>query len=170
MFLKAVAKRKWRGYAIYMKQSLSIVIGLIIIAVVIFFALQYSNTGQDAVTSPSPVVTQNQSAQTVPSTLPDVSPSPSSTAKTMAISIDDQGFTPSTVTIAAGTTVVFTNNGQALHWPASDPHPIHTDLSGFDARKGLTTGESYSFTFSKTGTFGMHDHLNSSMKGTIVVK
>lgn len=157
-----------------MKQSLYIIIGLIIIAAVVFFALRYSTTSQDAlVASPSPTmasVGQNEFTQTAPLATPNVSPAPGAVEKTMAISIDDTGFTPSMVNIAAGTTVTFTNNGQALHWPASDPHPVHTGLPGFDAKRGLSTGETYSYTFDKPGTFGMHDHLNASLKGSVVVK
>lgn len=98
---------------------------------------------------------------------PTASENPAATANT--ISISDTGFSPATVTVKSGTTVTFMNNGQALHWPASNPHPVHTDLSGFDAQKGLATGESYSFTFTKTGTWGFHDHLNAAMKGSVVV-
>lgn len=89
--------------------------------------------------------------------------------KTITISIDDTGFTPATVTVAAGTGVTFINNGQGAHWPASDPHPIHTGLPGFDAKRRLATGETYSFTFDKVGTWSFHDHLSPSTKGTIVV-
>lgn len=155
-----------------MKQSLSIVIGLIVIAAVIFFALRFSNTGPQTaqVTPTSTPVAGSGFTQLAPSISPEVSPSPSAKAKPMSVSIDDEGFTPATVTIPVGTTVTFTNNGQALHWPASDPHPVHTGLAGFDAKKGLATGATYSFTFNKAGTFGMHDHLNASVKGTIVVK
>ncbi|MBI3251353.1 MAG: hypothetical protein HYZ62_00405, partial [Candidatus Andersenbacteria bacterium] len=67
--------------------------------------------------------------------------------KAATISITDTGFEPAQVTVAPGATVTFVNNGQALHWPASAPHPTHTALPGFDAKKGLATGESYSFTF-----------------------
>ncbi len=155
-----------------MKQSLSIVIGLIVIAAVVLIALRYSSTSQQVV-QPTPTTTPvvgSGLTQIAPSTLPDVSPSPSTEVKAMSISIGDEGFTPSTVTIPVGTTVTFTNNGQALHWPASDPHPVHTGLAGFDAKRGLATGETYSYTFTKAGTFGMHDHLNASLKGSIVVK
>lgn len=157
-----------------MKQYLSILVGVIIIAAVVFFALQYTNTGEEDLTATPTVIplTQNEFTEVAPSTTPEttVSPTASPAAKSVSVSIEDTGFTPATVTIPVGTTVVFTNNGQALHWPASDPHPVHTDLPGFDAKKGLATGETYSFTFTKAGTFGVHDHLNARMKGSIVVQ
>jgi plastocyanin len=54
-------------------------------------------------------------------------------------------------------------------WVASNPHPAHTDYSAFDAKKGYAPGESYSYTFTETGTFPFHDHLHSSLGGTIIV-
>ncbi len=88
----------------------------------------------------------------------------------MTVSITDTGFEPSKVTIPVGTTVVFVNNGQALHWPASGVHPTHEILPGFDAKRGLATGDTYSFTFEQKGSWPMHDHLNPRTTGTIVVE
>jgi plastocyanin len=85
------------------------------------------------------------------------------------ISLTASGFSPSTVTVKKGTTVIFKNNDTRVHWPASDPHPTHTDLPGFDALKGLSPGQTYSYTFTKVGRFKMHDHLNPGIRGTITV-
>lgn len=86
------------------------------------------------------------------------------------ISIDDTGFTPSDVTISAGDTVKFINNGQAPHWPASDVHPTHEVLPDFDSERGLQTGESYSYTFTEAGSWDFHDHLRPSFTGTVTVQ
>lgn len=91
-------------------------------------------------------------------------------AKEVTVSMTDTGFEPAQVSVAAGTTVVFVNNGQALHWPASAPHPQHTGLPGFDANKGLATGETYSFVFDKVGRWGFHDHLNTKLFGAVTVE
>lgn len=104
-------------------------------------------------------------------TPPFVSPVPTSSPQAAAvISIMDTGFEPSAITVTAGTTVTFVNNGQAAHWPASDPHPTHTALPGFDAKRALATGETYSFVFSKVGQWGFHDHLHSQLHGTVTVQ
>ncbi len=89
---------------------------------------------------------------------------------TVAVSIDDAGFSEETITVLAGTTIVFTNNGQGLHQVASDPHPTHTNVPGLDSKKGLATGETFSFTFENAGTFTVHDHLAPSHKATIIVQ
>lgn len=60
-------------------------------------------------------------------------------------------------------TVTFTGSNL---WVASDPHPIHTDLPGFDPRK---VQESFSFTFDRVGEWGFHNHLRPSDTGTIIV-
>lgn len=114
--------------------------------------------------------TRGMFVQTAPSTTPESSDKPSTTSQDPVIEMTDNGFSPAELTITSGTTVTFINKGQALHWPASDPHPIHTDLSGFDAKRGLESGDIYRFTFEKIGTFGMHDHLDASFKGVVTVK
>lgn len=102
-----------------------------------------------------------------------VGPSPvveTSPVAEATISIDETGFSPKTTTVKAGTKVTFANNGQALHWPASAIHPTHQLLPGFDALRGLATGETYSFTFTKTGSWNCHDHLNPQFTCTVVVE
>lgn len=85
------------------------------------------------------------------------------------VEVDETGFIPQTVTVVQGTKVVFVNNGQALHWPASDVHPTHEELPGFDAMHGLQTGETYSYTFDQVGDWSCHDHLMPEHTCTINV-
>lgn len=86
------------------------------------------------------------------------------------VSMTSTGFSPATLTVKAGSTVTFQNDDTANHWIASNPHPTHTALPGFDAKKVIAPGASYSYTFTQTGTWSYHDHLNSEMTGTIVVE
>lgn len=86
------------------------------------------------------------------------------------VEITAAGFSPSTLRIKANTTVTFINRDSAPHWPASGVHPTHQICPGFDALKGLATGETYSFTFTEVKTCPMHDHLNPSITGSIVVE
>ncbi|MBI1833589.1 MAG: cupredoxin domain-containing protein [Candidatus Andersenbacteria bacterium] len=169
--------------------TITAVVGVVIIvAVASMFAFRTPAEAPAVTPTPgfqdatAPASDSGQFIQLQPSTTPNTSLLPSvspaagttqqntTTAESIAISIDDTGFTPRTVSIASGTTVVFTNNGQAKHWPASDVHPTHQALPGFDAKHGLETGETYSFTFIKTGSWNMHDHLNPSATGIITVQ
>ena len=86
------------------------------------------------------------------------------------VRITDDGFDPSTLTVSSGTTVTFENESSDDSWPASDVHPTHQLYPGFDAKKPLLSGDSYSFTFTKAGSWGYHNHLEPDVKGTIVVQ
>lgn len=80
------------------------------------------------------------------------------------------GFSPAVLSIALGDTVTFTNKSAGAFWPASNPHPIHTDYPEFDAKTEIANGKTYEFTFTKAGEWGYHNHLNPKMMGVIVVK
>jgi plastocyanin len=86
------------------------------------------------------------------------------------VDITSSGFSPSSITVHAGDYVQFVNKDSAPHWPASNPHPTHTDLPGFDAKKALATGGTYRFQFVKVGTWGYHDHMNPATHGQVVVQ
>ena len=86
------------------------------------------------------------------------------------VKITDNGFEPSTLTIKSGDTVQFENDSSDDAWPASNVHPTHLLYRGFDAKKPLLPGDSYSFTFTKVGSWGYHNHLEPDTQGTIVVK
>lgn len=125
-----------------------------------------------AVTDPAVGTTMPVPGTNTPETeVVDVPTAPPVATKTVTVNYTGSGFSPNTVTINAGDTVRFVNTGQtAAVWPASNPHPIHTDAPGFDARRPLDTGGSYSFTFTRAGTFGYHNHLNLAQTGTVVVR
>ncbi|HEY7147894.1 MAG TPA: cupredoxin domain-containing protein [Gaiellaceae bacterium] len=86
------------------------------------------------------------------------------------VKFTDNGFEPSTLTINSGDTVKFENDSSDDFWPASNVHPTHLLYPGFDAKKPILSGDSYSFTFTKVGSWGYHNHLEPDVQGTIVVK
>jgi len=85
------------------------------------------------------------------------------------INYDGKSFSPSALNIKLGDIVIFQNNSSTGFWPASDPHPVHTSYSGFDAKSAIAAGEKWQFVFEKAGTWGFHDHLNPSALGTVTV-
>lgn len=97
-------------------------------------------------------------------------PTPPVTSKTVTVEYEATGFSSVSIEINVGDTVSFVNKGTKNFWPASDPHPTHTDYPEFDAKKNIAPGETYSFTFTKTGVWGYHNHLNPAQKGTVIVK
>lgn len=120
--------------------------------------------------TPSPAVTPTTPPSPSPS--PSLSPLPteSPTAQTHEIIILSSGFEPSQLTINKGDTVRFINKDDSPHWPASGIHPVHQLCPGFDALKGLSTNETYEFTFTEAKGCPMHDHLNPSVSGKITVQ
>lgn len=136
---------------------ISAAVALIAIGAAIWvYANRDENTG-----APEPATNQSQETVGEPQ---------ESQAQTTTISYTDSGFSPSNITISVGTTVVFVNNSASSMWVASDPHPVHTDLSEFDANRGYASGETYSFTFMAAGEWGFHNHLRPGDVGTITVE
>src|SRR3990167_7489221 len=96
--------------------------------------------------------------------------SPKEATPTAFVTITDKGFDPQTILINKGETVSWTNEDIKAHQPASNPHPVHNGLPGFDAKKPLKKCETYQFTFEEAGTFGYHDHLTPTANGSVVVR
>ncbi|MDP3947701.1 MAG: DUF5667 domain-containing protein [bacterium] len=86
-----------------------------------------------------------------------------------AISMGDDGFSPTTLKIKKGDKVMWVNKGSRDYWPASAVHPTHEIYPEFDARQPIAPGASYSFVFEKAGSWKYHDHLNAGSTGVIVV-
>lgn len=89
---------------------------------------------------------------------------------TYTVAIDSSGFSPQDLKIKQGDTVLFINTDKKPSWPASDPHPTHENLPGFDPDKPVKSGERWSYTFTQSGIWRYHDHLSPFHKGTIVVQ
>ena len=147
-------------------------IGAIVAVVVVVGAVMLFNQNDSNGTNPTPTPAPAPSPTPAPTPSPNPTevppPAPVSTAP-VEIVMTDSGYTPSTVTVKKGTTVTFKNNGTKLIWPASAPHPTHTDYPAFDPKVGIAAGASWSFKFDQVGTWRYHDHLNPTRFGSVVV-
>lgn len=146
-----------------------------VLAAIVYGLVYYfvSSKGSGYIPAPSQVYppTVQQTPQPVsPSTSQpaDLSQPPANVQNT--VTYTDSGFSPSTLTVKKGDTVTFKNNASDDMWVASNPHPTHTDYPGFDVKRKMAPGEIYQFTFTKTGSWGYHNHTNPSERGTIVVQ
>ena len=110
-------------------------------------------------------------ASTSPSSSASSSASPvSSTSDASTITFSDSGFSPSTITVKSGSTVTVKNSSASTSLDFdSDPHPVHTDNPELNIGS-IAPGSSKSFTVTKTGSWGYHNHLNPSQRGTLVVQ
>ena len=87
---------------------------------------------------------------------------PTSVSGEAKIVIVNFAFNPGTVTVPVGTTVKWTNEA------STTSHTITSDGGDWDSGK-LKNGQSFSHTFTQTGSFSYHCSIHTSMKGTIVV-
>jgi plastocyanin len=76
-----------------------------------------------------------------------------------AVSIVDFSFEPAILDVAAGTTVVWTNDGRA-------PHTVTGDFADSGV---LEPGQTFSYTFAESGEFDYHCAIHPNMTGTISV-
>lgn len=92
-------------------------------------------------------------------------------AASHAIDVRDGAFRPTELTVRAGDTVTWTNNGDAIHNAVSNDGTPATFDSG-----NVLVGESFSFTFTEPGTYDYSCTFHSSgnpptgMVGTITVE
>jgi plastocyanin len=84
-------------------------------------------------------------------------------AKQVEVKIDNFTFDPPTLTVAAGTTVKWTNRDDIPHTVVSD------DKTTFKS-KALDTDESFSYTFSKPGTYPYFCSIHPKMVAKVVVQ
>ena len=96
----------------------------------------------------------------------------------ITVIISEKGFIPDFIRISPGTTITWVNQDETPHWPASDFHPSHSQYptkekgclgSMLDVCHSMDKDEQYSFTFSKKGNWGIHDHLYPATSMTVEV-
>jgi plastocyanin len=79
-----------------------------------------------------------------------------------AVTIASFAFTPASITVKVGDKVTWTNNDSTAHTVTADD----TSFTSGD----LAQGASFSFTFTKAGTFPYHCSIHPSMKAAVVVQ
>lgn len=163
-------------------KSWLIIAGVII--VLAFGYLAYSSMGRDV----APAVEENsdtltdEANESVGAETGESTPAASETSP-VTITYDGSRFSPANVTVPVGTTVTWTNQSGGRMWVGSDDHPTHTRYDGTSTGEhcanGAPTGPevfdqcsataSFSFTFTKPGTWAYHNHANSSARGSVTV-
>ena len=84
-------------------------------------------------------------------------------AITDQVEIKNFAFAPRTLTVRAGTRVVWTNRDD-------EPHRIASAGGTFAASNALDTSDSYAVTFAKPGTYAYFCSIHPMMVGTIIVQ
>ena len=78
------------------------------------------------------------------------------------VKIDNFTYNPQTITVKAGTTVVWTNHDDI-------PHTVTSKTGAFKS-KALDTDDKFSFTFTTPGSYDYFCALHPHMTGSIVVE
>ncbi len=105
---------------------------------------------------------------------------PAASSSAVTVTYTDEGFSPKEISIPLGTTVTFINQSTGKMWVASAMHPSHTVYSGTSLAQHCpdttsssfdqcASGDSFSFTFTKEGTWKYHDHVDASHGGSVIV-
>jgi plastocyanin len=80
----------------------------------------------------------------------------------VAISIEDYSFNPDPITVAVGTTVVWTNLDEVIHNVVS--------RDGLFTSPDLDPRQQFEYTFKKAGSFDYSCSIHPEMKGRVIVK
>ena len=137
-----------------MKKSIIIIIVLLIIGLGIYYIISINkNLNLKGSVNNQELNTQDTA---LPKTNQKTAPSD------MTIAIKDLSFIPAALTIKPGTKVTWVNNDTIPHTVTSDT------LNLFDSGT-LSPGQSFSYTFMNSGSFGYHCNIHKMMKGTVVV-
>ena len=83
-------------------------------------------------------------------------------AATTNVQIDNFSFGPGTLSVAAGTTVNWTNRDDI-------PHNV-VSIDGVFKSKVMDTDDKFSYTFAKPGTFSYFCSIHPKMTGKVVVR
>jgi plastocyanin len=90
------------------------------------------------------------------------STTPASASSGNVVTISNFSFSPATLNVAAGTTVIWTNKDSVTHTVTSD--------SGLFNSGNLSPDSNFSYTFGSAGTFTYHCAIHTYMTGTVMVK
>lgn len=146
------------------------VVGVIIAAIVVLilaagitFALMNQKTS-----APQPSTDTSEETNDAAGIQPESEASDEQEASITIVYTDD-GFSPADYTVKAGDVVRVENKSSSPLQFSSDNHPTHTHQMELNLTI-LETGESTTFTPTKTGKWGFHDHLNATRTGTLTVE
>jgi plastocyanin len=92
---------------------------------------------------------------------PAASVAPAAAGAGASVTIADFSFSPSSLSVPAGTTVTWTNNDSTAHTVTLD--------DGSASSGDIATGSTFQHTFTAAGTYTYHCKIHPTMTATIVV-
>lgn len=143
-----------------MGRSGKIVTGLVGLALAIGIILVATHKSNDQAATDNSTTTPPSSTNTTPA---------DQAAAAATITYSSSGFSPNSVTVKSGDSVLIKNTSSQAIQLDSDPHPIHTDDPELNVGV-IEPGQSVTIKVVAKGTHGYHNHLDSSQTGKIIVQ
>jgi plastocyanin len=141
--------------------SIGVRIGIAVLATV-FSALTMTTGVEEAFAFGAPLrtaaPTEKPASQAAQVTAQTAAPA----GKVVEVKVDNFSFSPQTITVAPGTTVIWTNRDDI-------PHTVVSDDKVFKS-KVLDTDEKFSYTFDKAGSFPYFCSVHPKMTGKVIVQ
>lgn len=150
----------------YLLQRVRTWLGLMMVVAVILLLTACGSTTTPGVGAATPTTIAQTPIPTSTPTVAQTTPTPAPGSTHMLMIIEDSnggyGFSPATLTIRVGTTVIWKNVSLAPHTVTSD------DGQTFDSGN-VAVGGIFQFTFKNAGTFSYHCNIHPYMRATIIV-
>ncbi len=127
-----------------------------VFSLVIIFLLPASLVGASACAKSAPTPAPG------PAPVPKTTPEPAPTTAPFEVEISGFAFLPPTITVAAGTTVTWTNLDAARH--------TVTSKTGVFDSGNLVRNASFSHSFTDRGSFSYYCTIHPSMRGEVIVE
>jgi len=136
-----------------------IVVVILAVAVGGWYAWQHHTRNNARTTTTNTDMANMDTANNAPEQSSGAQPS----AATNSVTIQNFAFSPASITVHKGTKVTWTNKDTIAHTVTE------SDGQAGPASGDLDPNASYSFTFTKTGTFQYHCAIHPGMTGTVTV-
>jgi len=137
---------------------------IILILVVVVLGFIFFGGGEETTTEPSPIASEPAPLETEPEGT--VVPRPQNV---VTVTYQNNAFSPGTVSIGVGDTVIFENKHSAPVRISSNPHPIHTSHPDLESGS-VPPSQTYEITFDEAVTVNYHNHFNPGATGRIIVE
>jgi plastocyanin len=141
-------------------------VGLLVLLAACGGAPSTTGTGTTPTAAPTATPTANPTPTPTPTAAPTATPTANPTPTTAtsssgnSVSIMNFSFSPNSLTVKVGTKVTWTNHDSVTHTVTANQGAFNSPV---------LPGSSFSFTFTKAGTYSYHCMIHPSMMATIVV-
>jgi plastocyanin len=119
-------------------------------------------TTSTAAPTNTPTTVPTNTPTTAPTNTPTTASTTTPTSNGNSVTIMNFAFSPVTLTVKTGMKVTWMNNDTVTH-------TVTANQGAFDSGD-LSPGNSFSFTFTKAGTYSYHCNIHHSMMATIIVQ